>query len=90
MIFQEKQKKITTTVDIADLHYCRKNGLKFAHLIRAGVRDHRLHSGDKSVVNTNREMLESRDKAIMHRDKILSAMRKVLTEEEFMRVLEKV
>jgi len=83
------QKRIHTTIDYADAKYCKENNLKYAHLLRASIRDHRLHSGDPDVAPSVREIQIARDKAIAHRDKILKIIRENLTEEQYDKFIEK-
>jgi len=85
-----KQKRIHTTIDLSDLGYCEKNDLKFAHLLRSAIRDHRLHSGDKNIPPSAREIQIALDKAIEHRDKIISAVNRVLSEEQAIKVFQNI
>lgn len=58
----ENQRKITTTIDKKDWNYCHEHNLKFAHLIRMGIRDHRVSIGHKDAEPTLREMREKVEK----------------------------
>lgn len=83
LLARKKQKKITTTIDEDDYLYVKKHGLKFAHFIRAGVRDHRVHTNDPDAEESMRDLRKSRDRIIEHRNKLLGALRDKLGEEEF-------
>ena len=85
-----KQKRIHTTIDKVDRIYAKKHGLKIAHLIRAGVRDHRLHSGEGDVAESSREMRDAKEKAIEHRDRIVAAVNKHLSEEEALKIFKSI
>lgn len=89
-MFEQQQKKITTTIDNPDYVYCKKNGLKFAHLIRAGVRDHRVHSGDPDAVNSSREIIAARDRAIANNQKIIAAIKENLSEDQALEIFKKI
>lgn len=77
------QERIHTTLDHVDFKYCKENNLKFAHLLRAAIRDHRLHSGDLDVAPSARELIKERDNIKNHRDRILEVLRKILSKEQF-------
>ena len=77
------QMRIHTTIDRIDQAYCKKHNLKYAHLLRAQIRDHKLHSGEGEVAESSREMQKAKEKAIEHRNKIVNAIRKFLGPEKF-------
>ena len=83
------QVRIHTTIDRIDLDYCKKKNLKFAHLLRASIRDHKLHSGE-DVAESAKEMQQSKERAINHRNKIIAAIRKLLGPERFDEFIQKI
>lgn len=77
------QKRINTTIDDGDYKYCKENKIRFAHAIRAYVRDHKVNVDAKDAEPTLRELRRQKDKIMAHRAKILDALRKRFSEEEF-------
>ena len=51
-----RQKVITTTVDKDDWEYAQKHNLKWSHMIRAFIRDHRVAMEDPDAVQSAREV----------------------------------
>lgn len=80
---QRNQKRVHTTLDSIDYEYCDKHNLKFAHLLRAAIRDHRVHTGDPDAVASARELKRARDHALDHRDKILKVLQDILTKDQY-------
>lgn len=83
MIYPQNLKRVNTTVTLDDYKYCSKHGIKFSHAIRAFVRDHKVNSGDANAEPSLRELRNQKDKIQQHRDRILEALRKQMSQEEF-------
>lgn len=84
------QVRIHTTINREDQEYCRKHALRYAHLLRASIRDHRVNSGDPKADESAREIVNQRDTLKKHRDKILQAIRKKLGEEGFVKFIQNI
>jgi len=79
-----KQKRTNTTIDMPDYLYCKKHGLKFAHLIRGGVRDHRAAYDDPDAVPTTRELHRKVQNLMKLQQKLLGIIQKHNLEKEIL------
>lgn len=89
MLNRYHQKRIHTTIDLDDYDYMKKHNLKAAHLIRGSIRDHRVHTNDPLANPTAREMLERNKKITARLNQLLGVMRKILSEKEFDKLMQK-
>lgn len=72
-----------------DHAYCKRHNLKFAHLIRAGVRDHKVNTDHEDAEPTLREMRASRDRMLEHNKNVMGKIAKILQPKEFDKFLKK-
>lgn len=78
------QKRTNTTIDMPDYLYCKKHNLKFSHLIRAGIRDHRAAYNDPDAVPTTRELYLKIENLMKLQQKLLAIIQKHNLEKEIL------
>jgi len=83
-------RRIHTTIDEDDYVYMKKHHLRAAHLIRAMVRDHRVHIEDPDANPTAREQNEKLQKAMSRINNIFKVMGKCLPPKKFEEILQKI
>ena len=88
--FGKPQKRIHTTINFDDYKYIKKHQLKAAHLIRAMVRDHRVHMDDPDANPTIREMKKKLEGAMARLNKVFAVLGKELPEKQFDEILQKI
>jgi len=81
--------RTTVSINVEDLDYCKKHGLKPTHLIRAAIRDHKVHTDAPDADHTMRELIRSRKAMLESRQKILALFEKELGEKNFLEIIQK-
>lgn len=89
LIFQKPQKRVTTTLDQDDYDYCKKKNIKFAHLIRAGVRDHKVHTEDPDAEPSLRQMRSDLKRLRKSQIKLFEAIKEELGDEGYVNFVKK-
>lgn len=83
-------RRIHTTIDEDDYIYMKKHQLRAAHLIRAMIRDHRVHTEDPDANPTTREMKTKIERLSARLNHIFEVLGKELSEKKFTELLQKV
>jgi len=90
-MFEEikKQHRTTITIDSDDFDYITTHQLKPSHLVRAMVRDHRVHTEDPLAHPTTREMQERSKRVSARLNQLLKVMQEILSKKQFEKLMEK-
>lgn len=84
------QRRIHTTINEEDYIYMKKHQLRAAHLIRAMIRDHRVHTNDPDANPTMREMQEKIKRLMTRLSGVMKTLEAELPKKHFEKIMQKI
>lgn len=84
------QHRTTITIDNSDWEYMQKHHLKASHLVRAMVRDHRVHTEDPLAAPTTREMHDKIKNISARLNNLLRAAEELMSKKQFDKLMQKI
>lgn len=78
---------ITTAIPVKDYEYVKEKGLTFKALLMNAINEHRVATHDKDAIPSMRGIQAAKKRIEEHRDKLLTAIRRKLGEDEFIKFL---